>query len=115
MVSLHRCVVRYGYKDIHKDDHKFEDRLIQNLGDFILTEDEVENNEAFNGEDGSDGPLEFSGIRSSSMVHAVNSDGVLLERSTKGKEPLGISQVPPSICLLFSVMECSSSSVFDND
>lgn len=89
-------MVRYGYKDIHKDDHKFEDKLIQNLGEFILTEDDVEM-EHLNGEDGEDGPMQFSGIRSSSLVHAVNNDNALiLERSTnKGKEPdLGITQVP---------------------
>ena len=36
-----RCVVRYGYKDVHKDDHDFENQLIVNLAEFIRTENEV--------------------------------------------------------------------------
>lgn len=36
-----RCVVRYGYKDVHKDDHDFENQLIVNLAEFIRTESEV--------------------------------------------------------------------------
>ena len=33
-----RCVVRYGYKDVHADDSNFENRLILNLAEFIQTE-----------------------------------------------------------------------------
>jgi hypothetical protein len=36
-----RCVVRYGYKDVHKDDHDFENQLIVNLAEFIRTENEA--------------------------------------------------------------------------
>ncbi|KAG0589715.1 hypothetical protein M758_1G039800 [Ceratodon purpureus] len=91
-LRMYRCVVRYGYKDIHKDDHKFEDRLVARLGDFILTGEDVED-ESFSCDDGSDGNMQLSGIRSSSLVHAINSDGASREISSKGKELLGISQV----------------------
>jgi KUP system potassium uptake protein len=35
---MYRCVVRYGYKDVHADDSNFENRLILNLAEFIQTE-----------------------------------------------------------------------------
>lgn len=38
---MYRCVVRYGYKDVHKDDNDFENQLIVNLAEFIRTEAEV--------------------------------------------------------------------------
>lgn len=99
VLKFGRCVVRYGYKDIHKDDHKFEDKLIEKLGDFILTEDDVEY-ESPSCEDGSDGKMQLSVIRSLSLVHAINGDGAPREISSKGKELLGISQVTPFNYLL---------------
>ncbi len=36
-----RCVIRYGYKDLHRDDHDFENELIINLGEFIQSEGDV--------------------------------------------------------------------------
>ncbi|XP_024526639.1 potassium transporter 1 isoform X1 [Selaginella moellendorffii] len=35
---MFRCIVRYGYKDVHKDDNDFENQLIFNVGEFIQTE-----------------------------------------------------------------------------
>lgn len=35
---MFRCIVRYGYKDIHKDDNDFENQLVLNIGEFIQTE-----------------------------------------------------------------------------
>lgn len=37
---IYRCIVRYGYKDVHKDDDDFENQLILNLGEFIQREGE---------------------------------------------------------------------------
>ena len=34
---LYRCIVRYGYRDIHKDDMEFENDLICSLAEFIRT------------------------------------------------------------------------------
>eukprot|EP01018_Ginkgo_biloba_P015218 Gb_22633 [translate_table: standard] len=35
---LYRCIVRYGYRDVHKDNDYFENQLIFNLGEFIHSE-----------------------------------------------------------------------------
>lgn len=35
---IYRCVVRYGYKDVHEDDVNFEDELVLNMGEFIKSE-----------------------------------------------------------------------------
>lgn len=35
---IYRCVVRYGYKDVHEDDVDFEDQLVLNMGEFIKSE-----------------------------------------------------------------------------
>ncbi|XP_024370285.1 probable potassium transporter 2 isoform X3 [Physcomitrium patens] len=94
-LRMYRCVVRYGYKDIHKDDHKFEDKLLQSLGEYILMEDDAE--EEGNGfDDGADGKMHLPGIQSSSLVHAVNNDGASKERFGKGKESSGNSKVSSS-------------------
>eukprot|EP00249_Psilotum_nudum_P015959 c25596_g1_i1 orf=398-2734(-) len=34
---MYRCIVRYGYKDIHTDDYDFENQLVLNIGEFIQT------------------------------------------------------------------------------
>ncbi|EEF49310.1 potassium transporter 4 isoform X1 [Ricinus communis] len=35
---MYRCIVRYGYKDIQKDDGDFENKLIQSIAEFIQME-----------------------------------------------------------------------------
>ncbi|CAN4125196.1 unnamed protein product [Withania somnifera] len=35
---MYRCIVRYGYKDIQRDDGNFEDLLIQSIAEFIQME-----------------------------------------------------------------------------
>ncbi|MCO5550505.1 hypothetical protein L7F22_003992 [Adiantum nelumboides] len=35
---IYRCIVRYGYKDVHEDDVDFEDQLVLNMGEFIKSE-----------------------------------------------------------------------------
>ncbi|OWM67556.1 potassium transporter 4 [Punica granatum] len=37
---MYRCIVRYGYKDIQKDDGDFENQLIQSIAEFIQMEAE---------------------------------------------------------------------------
>ncbi|CAK9317857.1 unnamed protein product [Citrullus colocynthis] len=37
---MYRCIVRYGYKDIQKDDGDFENQLILNIAEFIQMEAE---------------------------------------------------------------------------
>ncbi|XWS32570.1 hypothetical protein CRYUN_Cryun22dG0000800 [Craigia yunnanensis] len=35
---MYRCIVRYGYKDIQRDDGDFEDQLVQSIAEFIQME-----------------------------------------------------------------------------
>lgn len=35
---MYRCIVRYGYKDIHRDDGDFENQLIRSIAEFIHME-----------------------------------------------------------------------------
>ncbi|XP_047153929.1 potassium transporter 6-like [Vigna umbellata] len=35
---LYRCIVRYGYRDVHKDDVEFENDLLCSIAEFIRTE-----------------------------------------------------------------------------
>ncbi|KAJ6680344.1 POTASSIUM TRANSPORTER [Salix purpurea] len=35
---MYRCIVRYGYKDIQRDDGNFENKLIQSIAEFIQME-----------------------------------------------------------------------------
>lgn len=35
---MYRCIVRYGYKDIQRDDGDFENKLIQSIAEFIQME-----------------------------------------------------------------------------
>nr|XP_016493837.1 PREDICTED: potassium transporter 6-like isoform X2 [Nicotiana tabacum] len=34
---IYRCIVRYGYRDAHKDDSQFQDDLVCNIAEFIRT------------------------------------------------------------------------------
>ena len=49
-IRLYRCVARYGYKDLHKKDDKFEDNLLENLAHYIkynaLSESSIVSEEA---------------------------------------------------------------------
>jgi KUP system potassium uptake protein len=37
---MYRCIVRYGYKDVQKDDDNFENLLVMNIAKFIMMEAE---------------------------------------------------------------------------
>jgi len=51
MGVLYRCVIRYGYKDVRRDENDFEDQLIANLAEFIRTEEaESSNDQSFEGD-----------------------------------------------------------------
>ncbi|KAH7278195.1 hypothetical protein KP509_38G028800 [Ceratopteris richardii] len=39
---LYRCVVRYGYKDLHKKDENFEQNLVKNLVEYVHTQSSPE-------------------------------------------------------------------------
>ncbi|KAG0497423.1 hypothetical protein HPP92_002114 [Vanilla planifolia] len=37
---MYRCIIRYGYKDVQKDDYNFEDHLVMSIAEFIHMEAE---------------------------------------------------------------------------
>jgi len=39
---LYRCIVRYGYRDLHKDDVEFEKDLVCSIAEFIQGDNEIE-------------------------------------------------------------------------
>lgn len=44
-------MIRYGYKDVRRDENDFENQLIANLAEFIRTEDaESSNEQSFEGD-----------------------------------------------------------------
>ncbi|XP_057822358.2 probable potassium transporter 9 isoform X2 [Cryptomeria japonica] len=55
---LYRCIVRYGYRDVHRVDDQFENQLIFNLGEFIISE---ERNSCSSGNYSSDGKMAVIG------------------------------------------------------
>ncbi|XP_039047219.1 potassium transporter 4-like [Hibiscus syriacus] len=74
---MYRCIVRYGYKDIRRDDGDFEDQLIQSIAEFIQMEagePQVSSSETSS----YDGRLAVIGSRtiqsSSSLIVAENED-----------------------------------------
>ncbi|KAL5983867.1 Potassium transporter 7 [Asimina triloba] len=40
---MYRCIVRYGYKDVHKDEDSFENHLVMSIAEFIQMEAEGAN------------------------------------------------------------------------
>lgn len=42
---MYRCIVRYGYKDVRRDEDDFENQLIANLAEFIQREEATSSNE----------------------------------------------------------------------
>jgi KUP system potassium uptake protein len=60
---MFRCIVRYGYKDVHKDENDFENQLVMNIAEFIQTEESVEASaEAQGNELNADGRMAVIGI-----------------------------------------------------
>ncbi|GLT68739.1 hypothetical protein SLA2020_409440 [Shorea laevis] len=72
---MYRCIVRYGYKDIQKDDGDFENQLIQSIAEFIQMEA---------------GEPQFSGSESSSYDGRM---AVISTRSIQSNSSLVISEV----------------------
>ncbi|CAH8257700.1 unnamed protein product [Arabidopsis lyrata] len=48
---IYRCIVRFGYRDVHKDDFEFEGDLVCSIAEFIRTEAATATAAETNGED----------------------------------------------------------------
>lgn len=47
---MYRCIVRYGYRDAHKDDVQFEDELVYSIAEYIRAGNRPDNDEAMESE-----------------------------------------------------------------
>ncbi|KAL4315097.1 hypothetical protein S245_051748 [Arachis hypogaea] len=74
---LYRCIVRYGYRDVHKDDIEFENDLICSLAEFIKTGSTASN--STNDETESDDKMAVVGTCSghTMMMKEDNSDNAV--------------------------------------
>jgi KUP system potassium uptake protein len=63
---MYRCIVRYGYKDVQKDDENFENHLVMSIARFIQMEAE---------ESASSGSYESSTEGRMAVVHTTDTTG----------------------------------------
>uniref|UniRef100_A0A0A9I2F4 Potassium transporter n=1 Tax=Arundo donax TaxID=35708 RepID=A0A0A9I2F4_ARUDO len=63
---MYRCIVRYGYKDVQKDDENFENHLLMSIAKFIQMEAE---------EAASSGSYESSTEGRMAVVHTIDTTG----------------------------------------
>ena len=59
---MFRCIVRYGYKDVQKDENDFENQLVMNIGEFIQTESTELEESSQNNDLNVDGRMSVIGI-----------------------------------------------------
>lgn len=88
---MYRCIIRYGYKDVRKDEENFEDQLVMSIGEFIQME--AEEATSGSGEASFDGRMAM--IRSSErfgtrfVMRDINdtctSGGIVSVRSSKSE------------------------------
>ncbi|XP_051213783.1 potassium transporter 7 [Lolium perenne] len=63
---MYRCIVRYGYKDVQKDDENFENHLVMSIAKFIQMEAE---------ESASSGSYESSNEGRMAVIHTTDAAG----------------------------------------
>ncbi|XP_057751765.1 potassium transporter 6-like isoform X3 [Arachis stenosperma] len=80
---IYRCIVRYGYRDIHKDDDEFEKDLVCSIAEFIRTGNSSNEGEKDDHHD----VMAVVGTCSSSTHHIIMSDenGTLEHKGQKKK------------------------------
>lgn len=75
---MYRCIVRYGYKDIQKDDNDFENQLILSIAEFIQMEAEESQSTSYdNSPDGRMAVISAPVRSSMRMVIADEDDNVV--------------------------------------
>ncbi|KAG0496632.1 hypothetical protein HPP92_001323 [Vanilla planifolia] len=72
---MYRCIVRYGYKDVQKDDDNFEDHLVMSIAEFIQMEAE---------EPGSSGSVDGSFDGRMAVVRTSERRSALVVRDADG-------------------------------
>lgn len=77
---LYRCIVRYGYRDVHKDDVEFENDLVCSIAEFIRSGNTELNNSNEDAEK-EDDKMTVVGTRST-----ANADGILMREDSEDVE-----------------------------
>uniref|UniRef100_K3ZR67 Potassium transporter n=1 Tax=Setaria italica TaxID=4555 RepID=K3ZR67_SETIT len=84
---MYRCIVRYGYKDVQKDDENFENHLVMSIARFIQMEAE---------ESASSGSYESSTEGRMAVVHTTDTTGTGLVVRDSDDGAAGASQLTRS-------------------
>eukprot|EP01018_Ginkgo_biloba_P013751 Gb_08428 [translate_table: standard] len=92
---LFRCIVRYGYKDLHQDNYNFENHLVVKIGEFIRKEVE-DAGVIYNNESSCDERMTVIGTPPESVMKIAVSDKEEDAHSALTKSPVRISQVDVS-------------------
>ncbi|MCO5589181.1 hypothetical protein L7F22_043147 [Adiantum nelumboides] len=95
---LYRCVVRYGYRDLHKRDDKFEDNLLENLAQYIRYHTLQETSEDRSGSQLS----EISVLSRGMNLVTEGSDSIVSVESERPIEmpSLQLSSLPQDVCAI---------------
>eukprot|EP01018_Ginkgo_biloba_P005539 Gb_16028 [translate_table: standard] len=100
---VYRCIIRYGYRDTHKDHDDFESQLIFNIGEFILSKktlscssrtSSIEGNATVNGSPVNSGDT-ISKISSYKVEVGLQSTAVSNYRSSIAQRGRDYSPSPP--------------------
>ncbi|MCO5552631.1 hypothetical protein L7F22_006146 [Adiantum nelumboides] len=80
---MFRCIVRFGYKDVQRDNHDFENQLVMKIGEFIRTE--AEDQEALLGNELTlDGRLAVIGLPTQQSLKIISLDSDSSDDSLSG-------------------------------
>ncbi|CAN7087503.1 unnamed protein product [Brassica oleracea var. botrytis] len=72
---MYRCIVRYGYRDVHKDDIEFEGDLVCSIAEFVRSEAATAVVAETNGDDDDDERMSVVGTCSTYMQGVEDHDG----------------------------------------
>ncbi|WCJ40263.1 Potassium transporter family protein [Euphorbia peplus] len=93
---MYRCIIRYGYKDIQRDDGDFENKLIQSIAEFIQME-AVEPQSSTGDTASLDGRMAVMSVRSSqsstSLVISEQEDIISIEDSVQSSKSLTLQSL----------------------
>ncbi|XP_077212330.1 potassium transporter 4-like [Tasmannia lanceolata] len=92
--QMYRCIVRYGYKDVQKDNGYFESQLIQSIAEFIQMEaEEPQFTSAESSSlDGRMAVISTRGSRSNSLIVSEQEDDSVINTIHSSKSPSLLSR-----------------------
>ncbi|XP_071723260.1 potassium transporter 4-like [Rutidosis leptorrhynchoides] len=105
---MYRCIVRYGYKDIQRDDGDFENQLVQSIANFIRMEAPLSSDQ------GSSSSLDDGRM---SVIRSNIDSTTLIEIVTTNNEPstdINANSIPSSCRSISSVVSMESALVDNN-